>query len=244
MVTGAGPGGGPQVRVFDSNGHVERQFFAFDEGDRHGIFVATGDVNGDGVDEILVTAAQNGTGQIRIFDSRGRLKGAYFPFGRTSTPVRVAVGNVDEDREGEILSVLSQGGSGVVLAHDGNGRYVRSFLVIGGVVNASSLASADVDGDGISEIIVGAGKGNSPRVSMYNASGGELLNMFGYQLGFRGGVEVSAGDMDRDCRTELYLFPQSAGGPQVRIFTTEGNLIGGFFAFDPSARFGGVISTR
>jgi hypothetical protein len=53
MVTGAGAGGGPQVRVFDRNGTLKSQFFADDESSRRGIDVSAADVDGDGVWEIL-----------------------------------------------------------------------------------------------------------------------------------------------------------------------------------------------
>jgi hypothetical protein len=244
IITGAGIGGGPQVRVFDLDGKLENQFFAFDEGDRNGIFVASGDTNNDGMDEIIVTSCMNGTGQVRIFNRYGHLKGAYFPFGRTNNPVRVAIGNIDDDGEQEVLSVLERGGEGSVLAHDGSGRYVRSFVVFGGAVDALSVATIDLEGDGRDEIIVGAGSGEAPRVGVYNDLGVEKLNFFGYQLGFHGGIEVAGADIDGNGLPEIYVFPHSSGGPQVRVFNQEGSVIGGFFPFDPAFRFGGSISIK
>jgi subtilisin family serine protease len=240
IVTGAGPGGGPQVRIFDLEGNVEGQFFAFDEGDRLGIFVAVGDVNGDGVDEILVTSDEGGTGQVRIFNRHGHLKGAFFPHGRTASAVRVSIGNLDTDDSFEIIST-TESAHGLVVIHDGKGRYESSFNAFEGRVDLLQSAAVDVDGDGVEEVLVASGAGYSPRVGVYNSSGSLLHSFFAFPYEFRGGVEISAGDIDGNGQAEMYLAPQSNGGPQVRIFNAQTELIGGFFVFDAANRFG--IST-
>jgi hypothetical protein len=53
IITGAGPGGGPQVRIFDSQGHVKGSFFAYDKNFRGGINVAVQNVNNGAKAEIL-----------------------------------------------------------------------------------------------------------------------------------------------------------------------------------------------
>jgi hypothetical protein len=242
IITGAGPGGGPQVRIFDLEGHVKNQFFAFEPGDRHGIFVATGDINADGVDEILVTQDAGGIGQIRIFNRYGHLKGAYFPFGRTGLPLRVATGNMDEDPEAEILSVQSTYSDGRILIHNGNGRYAGSLTAFNTNVNALSLSTEDLNADGLDEIIVASGARHSPRVSVYNSLGAEQFSFFAYPQNFLGGVEVASGDIDQNGTVELYVFPKTNGGPHLRMFNHEGKLIGSFFAFDSLNRSGGSIA--
>src|SRR5262245_18077019 len=60
LVTAAGPGGGPHVTVFELHsdgtiGAIIDSFFAYGSGFTGGVFVAAGDIDGDGIDE-LVTA--------------------------------------------------------------------------------------------------------------------------------------------------------------------------------------------
>ncbi len=42
IITGAGPGGGPHVRIFNSVGQVKSQFFAYNENFHGGVYVASG----------------------------------------------------------------------------------------------------------------------------------------------------------------------------------------------------------
>lgn len=53
IVTGAGPGGGPHVRVFDAVGRPQSEFFPFDPQGSAGVFVSAADLDGDGRAEIF-----------------------------------------------------------------------------------------------------------------------------------------------------------------------------------------------
>jgi autotransporter-associated beta strand protein len=69
IVTGAGPGGGPHVRVFDgATGREVRGFFAYDPVFGGGVRVAAGDLDGDGKAEVITAAGPGGGPHVRIFD--------------------------------------------------------------------------------------------------------------------------------------------------------------------------------
>ncbi|MEK7665657.1 MAG: S8 family peptidase [Patescibacteria group bacterium] len=67
VVTGAGLGGGPHVRVFEQDGTLIGQFFAFDAFRSYGVVVSTRDVDGDGDDEILAQEGAGGSNEVRTF---------------------------------------------------------------------------------------------------------------------------------------------------------------------------------
>src|SRR5581483_9569963 len=61
FVTSVGPGGGPDVKVFNGQGgQVLIQFFVYGQQFTGGVYVAAGDVNNDGVDEIITGADAGG----------------------------------------------------------------------------------------------------------------------------------------------------------------------------------------
>ena len=68
IVVGAGPGGGPQVNIFDGRtGNVLTQFFAYDQSFRGGVTVAVGDVDGSSFNSVITGAGPGGGPNVRTF---------------------------------------------------------------------------------------------------------------------------------------------------------------------------------
>src|SRR5206468_2324235 len=69
IVTAAGTGGGPHVKVFDGvTFQMVRQFFAYDASFTGGVYVAAADVNGDGRPDIVVGAGAGGQALVRVIN--------------------------------------------------------------------------------------------------------------------------------------------------------------------------------
>jgi hypothetical protein len=74
FVTGAGPGGGPHVQVFDGRtGKPLFGFFAYDPLFTGGVRVSAADVNGDGVADVITAPGPGGSPHVRIFDGAALL---------------------------------------------------------------------------------------------------------------------------------------------------------------------------
>ncbi len=110
IVTGAGPGGGPQIRVFAADGKLLTPgFFAYDPRFRGGVNVAVADLYGTGRSVIIAGAGPGGGPQVRIFNRYGTPQGKGFfaadPASRNG--VKVAVTDTNGDGIGEIAALTT-----------------------------------------------------------------------------------------------------------------------------------------
>ncbi len=107
IVAGAGPGGGPHVRVFSGNdGKVLTEFFAYGAGFTGGVNVAAGDVDGDGRADIVTGAGSGGGPHAKVFSGRdGSLIRSWFAFDAGFTGgVLVAAADVTGDGQADIFT--------------------------------------------------------------------------------------------------------------------------------------------
>ncbi|MEO2089988.1 MAG: hypothetical protein ABGY75_10890, partial [Gemmataceae bacterium] len=70
VAVGAGPGGPPHVKGYNSAGAEVFSFLAYDLGFAGGVSVVTGDVTGDGVADIVTGALAGGGPHVKVFDGR------------------------------------------------------------------------------------------------------------------------------------------------------------------------------
>lgn len=171
IVAGAGPGGAPQVRVFDINSRPIGGFMAYDAGFRGGVSVAAADMDGDGKDEIITGAGPSGGPHVRVFAPSGVPMGGFFAFDpRQRAGVDVVAGDIDGDGRAEI--VASSSDSTTVRVFDAKGKILAEASIFGrGVRRGSAKVSiADLDGDGRKEIAVTRVTAAGMRVAAYRQS--------------------------------------------------------------------------
>lgn len=70
----------PQIKIFSSLGILKNQFLAYDKKFTGGVNLASGDINGDGVDELITGAGQGGGPHVRIFRGTGGLLGQFMAY--------------------------------------------------------------------------------------------------------------------------------------------------------------------
>jgi hypothetical protein len=198
-----------------------------------GLYVAAGDLNGDGTTQI-VTSRSTGVPNVQVFDAGNLLFGDYTPSAafnpytsKFTSGAQIAVGDVDGDGDDNIVtapgtgqtvqvkifnyaSVLNDKANNIAVTPD------RSFLGFastfkGGVsLSVGDFDGATFNGSPIDDIALGAGSGGTSQVRIYDDFG-DLLNQF---------KAYTTGNVNSALRTAAITNPTSG---QAELFIAQAN---------------------
>jgi uncharacterized repeat protein (TIGR01451 family) len=270
IATGADAGALPQVNVYDAAGNFKYSLMPFPTTFRGGVRVAVGDINGDGVNDIVCAAGPGGLPAVVIYDgATGQVMKSFFaingpnPFGGPqsgtaalgnsglaglfSGGLYVACGDVNNDGKADVIIGAGAGGGPLVQVFDiANGKVLGQFFAFpffftGGV----RVAAGDINGMGGDEIVCGAGPGGLAQVNVFSGVNFSLqAEFFAYPGLFTGGLYVACGDVNGDGKADIITGAGAGAGPEVLVY--DGNTAGvleAFFATDPHYTGGVRVAT-
>ncbi len=219
IVTGAGESGGPHVRVFKAFGALFSEFFAYDKTSSHGVSLVTGDVNGDGEDDIVTAVGSNVSQDIVVWSEKGseifRFAASVFP---ASSALSVSTVDIDDDAAREVAVTGIIDGAVHVAVYDNDGKYLVDFVPFVGA-SMVSVSGGDRDGDNIEDIFVA------------NLGSGNVVNEVTKIGAVRGAVTFSAQalsgdrvvgiDLDLDGRDDM-MVSENVDSGLVSMMSSDG----------------------
>jgi fibronectin-binding autotransporter adhesin len=216
FAVGTGPGVEAQVNVFNNDASFRFALFPF-PGFSGGVNVTTGDVTGDGFEDIAVGAGPGGGPHVKVFDGlTGEELRSFFAYDESFRGgVFVGLGDVTGDLRADLVTGAGVGGGPHVKVLDGQTlAELHSFFAYdpdfrGGV----TVRLGDVSGDGFADVVTGAGPGGGPHVRVFDGrTRAEIQNFFAGDPESRGGVFVGVADFRN---TGNFIVTASANG---RVF--------------------------
>jgi hypothetical protein len=193
IITAPGPGRAGEVRVFRQDGTELTAYrtLAFGRRYRGGVEIAAGDLDGNGVADI-VAATSRGAGFVNAF---------------LVSPDAVDPVANSPYRSLRALPASAIGGVTVAVADVGT-------------FNGGAVVDADTP-DGRVEVVVGSGAGIAPRVLVYDLSGTPTVvkRVAPFSRAMRGGVAVAAGRYDADAIDDLIVAAGRRGGSVIEVFS-------------------------
>lgn len=230
IIVGSGAGSDPLVKVFSERGILKVQFNPYGATKKSGVSVASADVNGDGLDEIITVPARSSS-QVRVFSYQATTKtfkslAQAFAFSRSNLDgFTVAAGDLNLDGLADI-AVAPQKNSNLVVVLSLSGQTLkkvsafRPYPIV--FKSGLRLAIGDVNGDGRGDIITTGGTGYYAHVRVLTMTGKELANFLPASTAYYGGVDLTAFDVNQDGRDEVITGTYQSGDPGIRFFRYSG----------------------
>jgi len=231
IVVGAGPGGGPHVRMFDNLGNYTGfSLFPFHPDFRGGVDVACGDINGDKKDEIIVSQYGDGQAWVKVYKADFSKKVlaeflAYDP--NFEGGARVAACDINGNGKAEIITGSGMHSTSHVRGFNGRGEFMglSLFPFEEGHRGGVAVACGNVDGGKEYEIIAGKDSFGTAHVKVYKADISKRIlgDFLAFPEPYREGINIASGDIDRDGEDEI-IVSSNGYSPHIRTFEAHGEV--------------------
>ncbi len=208
--------------------------------------LASGDLEGDGTEEIVVGAGPTAEPYINIFNADHTKRRAFIAFEKTFRGgVRVTLADVDGDGKDEIIAAPGADHAPIVRIFRESGELVTETAVYQEQVRGGvHVAAIDLQQDGKDEIVTSPGPGGGPHIRIWDGTLHNVgMDFFAFDASMQDGVSIAS--MKTTHGPMLLAAPESWSDPIIRrfSFTPTPMLASEFSAFDLGQKNGVSIAS-
>ncbi|MFA6296717.1 MAG: metallophosphoesterase [Patescibacteria group bacterium] len=228
LMTSLEQDGRKNIKKFNTSGSLLSDGFkAYSKKAKNdGVRIASGDVNMDGNDELIVGSGSNSKSWVKVFDINGNLLKKIYPFKKDYLGgVDVAAGDVNGDNISEIAVSKFTGESSKVKIF----KYLDKSVIFDRIIypkleSAVAITLGDVDNDWTDELITGTGTGVRSKIRFYNIlttnkKGSKIdKEIKPFKKDIVDGLDVACGDINNDGNLDIGVSKLAGDKGKVKVF--------------------------
>ncbi len=195
IVTAPGPGGGPHIKIFDADGKLLKDFFAYPTSFVGGVNVAAADLDGDGKAEIITGPKSKGGPHVKVFKADGSLWKEFMAYSGTFTG-GVDVSGVPASSKKNSGLIVTASGSGIspqVKTFTTDGKEKSSFQPYSSGFTGGVRVSVGKIGSSY-KIATAPASGGGADFKMFSTTGSSASSYTAFEKWWSGGYDIAVGD--------------------------------------------------
>ncbi len=236
-----------EVRIYRTNGQMIKKFLAYENKFTGGVNLASGDINGDGIDELIMAPAHNRRAEIKIMNKNFKLRLSWLAYPANYLGgANLSVADLNKDGRAEIATMPASSASAQIKIFNYTGKLLSQWLAYEAqlkgefklvALNAySALGSNPI-------IAVAAGKNMLPYVKIFTPDGRLINSFMAYEADFNEGINIASADVDNDGQAEIITGAGAGQAPLLSLFKQNGTLIKSYYSDKKTLTQGVSVAT-